>query len=76
MVSSTIIICNLTVATGRGRRVFLKIVFRGPKAMEELAAYGPNLIVGIIGGGVEEDGSDRVARWAVARIKLPNALLR
>ena len=56
------IICNLTVATGRGRPVFLKIVFRGPKAMEELAAYGPNLIVGIIGGCVEEAGSDRVAR--------------
>ena len=37
--------------TERGRPVFLKIVYRGPKAMEELAAYDPNLIVGILGGG-------------------------
>ena len=56
------IICNLTGATERARPVFLKIVCRGPKAMEELAAYDPNLIVGIIGGCVEEAGSDRVAR--------------
>ena len=55
-------ICNLTGATERGRPVFLKIVCRAPKAMEELAAYDPNLIVGIIGGGGEEDGSERVAR--------------
>ncbi len=33
-----------------GRPVFLKIVYHGPKAMEELAQYGPNLVVGILGG--------------------------
>jgi hypothetical protein len=33
-----------------GRPVFLKIVYHGPKAMEELAQYDPNLIVGILGG--------------------------
>ena len=45
------IIRSLAGVTGRGRPVFLKIVYRGPKAMEELAAYDPNVIVGILGGG-------------------------
>ncbi len=45
------IIRSLAGVTGRGRPVFLKIVYRGPKAMEELAAYDPNLVVGILGGG-------------------------
>ena len=45
------IIRSLAGVTGRGRPVFLKIVYRGPQAMEELAAYDPNLIVGILGGG-------------------------
>src|SRR5881394_4157051 len=34
-----------------GRPKFLKIVYHGPKAMEELAQYDPNLVVGILGGG-------------------------
>jgi hypothetical protein len=34
-----------------GRPVFLKIVYHGPRAMEELVAYDPHLIVGILGGG-------------------------
>src|SRR5215469_13068694 len=34
-----------------GRPLFLKIVYHGPKAMEELAQYDPKLIVGILGGG-------------------------
>lgn len=33
-----------------GRPEFLKIVYHGPKAMEELAQYDPNLVVGILGG--------------------------
>ena len=33
-----------------GRPLFLKIVYHGPKAMEELAQYDPNLVVGILGG--------------------------
>ena len=33
-----------------GRPAFLKIVYHGPKAMEELAQYDPNLVVGILGG--------------------------
>lgn len=33
-----------------GRPIFLKIVYHGPKAMEELAQYDPNLVVGFLGG--------------------------
>ena len=33
-----------------GRPLFLKIVYHGPKAMEELVRYDPHLIVGILGG--------------------------
>lgn len=33
-----------------GRPVFLKIVYHGAKAMEELSQYDPNLVVGILGG--------------------------
>jgi len=33
------------------RPQFLKIPFNGPAAMEELAAYDPSLIVGVLGGG-------------------------
>jgi len=33
-----------------GRPVFLKIVYHGPKAMEELVRYDPHLIVGVLGG--------------------------
>ncbi len=34
-----------------GRPQFLKVVYHGPKAMEELVAYDPHLVVGILGGG-------------------------
>lgn len=33
------------------RPQFLKIPFNGPAALEELAAYDPSLIVGVLGGG-------------------------
>src|SRR3954468_3742755 len=33
-----------------GRPLFLKIVYHGPRAMEELAQYDPNMVVGILGG--------------------------
>lgn len=36
--------------TSAGRPLFLKIVYHGPKAMEELVRYDPHLIVGILGG--------------------------
>lgn len=33
-----------------GRPLFLKVVYHGPRAMEELVAYDPHLVVGILGG--------------------------
>src|SRR5437868_5160488 len=33
-----------------GRPLFLKIVYHGPLAMEELAQYDPNMVVGVLGG--------------------------
>jgi len=44
------IIRALAGVTSAGRPLFLKIVYHGPKAMEELAQYDPNLVVGILGG--------------------------
>ena len=32
------------------RPQFLKIAYNGPKALEELVAYDPSIIVGILGG--------------------------
>src|SRR3954451_1088053 len=33
-----------------GRPLFLKIVYHGPKALEELVRYDPGLVVGVLGG--------------------------
>jgi hypothetical protein len=42
---------TLAGVAAAGRPVFLKIVYHGPRAMEELVAYDPHLVVGILGGG-------------------------
>ncbi len=34
----------------KGRPLFLKMVYHGPQAMEELVRYDPHLVVGILGG--------------------------
>jgi hypothetical protein len=44
------IIRTLAGVPESGRPVFLKIVYHGPRAMEELAQYDPKLVVGILGG--------------------------
>jgi len=36
--------------TSAGRPLFLKMVYHGPKAMEDLVHYDPHLVVGILGG--------------------------
>ncbi|MBD3266375.1 hypothetical protein GF373_06865, partial [bacterium] len=41
---------TLAGVTERGRPLFLKIVYHGPKAMEELVNYDNDLIIGILGG--------------------------
>src|SRR6202007_2974335 len=40
----------LAGVTDKGRPLFLKVVYHGPKAMEELVHYDPHLVVGILGG--------------------------
>ncbi len=40
----------LAGVAGPGRPQFLKIVYHGPKALEELVTYDPHLVVGILGG--------------------------
>src|SRR6516165_11459756 len=44
------IIRSLAGVTKRGRPIFLKIAYNGPKALSELVSYDPQLIVGILGG--------------------------
>jgi hypothetical protein len=41
---------TLAGVTNTGRPLFLKTVYNGPAAMEELVAYDPHLIVGVLGG--------------------------
>jgi hypothetical protein len=45
-----VIVRTLGGVTSRGRPEFLKMVYHGPKAMEELVRYDPHLVVGILGG--------------------------
>jgi hypothetical protein len=45
------ILRSLAGVTEAGRPIFLKIVYHGPRAMEELAQYDPNMVVGVMGGG-------------------------
>ncbi len=42
---------TLAGVTEKGRPIFLKMVYHGPAAMEELVHYDPHLVVGILGGG-------------------------
>lgn len=41
---------SLAGVTKAGRPLFLKMVYHGPKAMEELHRYDPNLVIGVLGG--------------------------
>ncbi|MFO0947167.1 MAG: hypothetical protein U1D30_14690 [Planctomycetota bacterium] len=41
---------SLAGVVGAGRPLFLKMVYHGPQAMEELFRYDPSLVIGILGG--------------------------
>ena len=41
---------TLAGVVGKGRPIFLKVVYHGPAAMEQLVSYDSSLIVGILGG--------------------------
>ena len=45
-----LIVRTLAGVPRSGRPVFLKIAYHGPRAMEELVAYDPTLVVGVLGG--------------------------
>lgn len=45
-----VIVRTLGGVTSAGRPLFLKMVYHGPRAMEELVRYDPHLVVGILGG--------------------------
>lgn len=45
------IIRALAGVTEKGRPIFLKIPYNGPGPLEELVAYDPHIVVGILGGG-------------------------
>jgi hypothetical protein len=40
----------LAGVAGPGRPLFLKMVYHGPRAMEELFRYDPHLVIGVLGG--------------------------
>ncbi|MBI3407894.1 MAG: hypothetical protein HY040_06005 [Planctomycetes bacterium] len=44
------IVRALAGVTSKGRPLFLKMVYHGPQALEELVHYDPHLVVGILGG--------------------------
>ena len=44
------IVRTLAGVAGKARPLFLKVVYHGPAAMEQLAGYDSRLIVGILGG--------------------------
>jgi hypothetical protein len=44
------ILRSLAGVPAAGRPLFLKIVYHGPRALEELVQYDPNMVVGILGG--------------------------
>ena len=73
---------TLAGVTSRGRPIFLKIPYPGPKALEELVAYDPHLVVGILGGSsgttrdafqLIHDAQKHGARLALFGRKINNA---
>jgi hypothetical protein len=76
------ILRNLAAVTETGRPLFLKIVYHGPRALEELVQYDPNLVVGILGGSAGttydafkliHDAQQHGARVALFGRKINNA---
>jgi hypothetical protein len=49
-INDSILRC-LAGVTKPDRPQFLKVVYNGPRALEELASFDPSLVVGVLGGG-------------------------
>ena len=71
---SDAIVRTLAGVTSAGRPLFLKIPYPGPRALEELVAYDPHLVVGVLGGsaGTTRDAFQLIhdARKHGARVAL------
>src|SRR5215212_10304522 len=76
-----LIVRTLAGVPAAGRPVFLKIAYHGPRAMEELVAYDPGLVPGILGGSsgttydafkLLEDAKKHGARAALFGRKINN----
>jgi hypothetical protein len=76
-----LIVRTLAGVPSSARPVFLKIAYHGPRAMEELVAYDPSLIPGILGGSsgttydachLLEDAKKHGARAALFGRKINN----
>lgn len=77
-----LIVRTLAGVPQSGRPIFLKIVYHGPRAMEDLVAYDPHLVPGILGGGsgttydafkLLEDARQHGARVALYGRKINNS---
>jgi hypothetical protein len=77
-----LIVRTLAGVPSSGRPVFLKIAYHGPRAMEELVAYDPSLVPGILGGSsgtthdafkLLEDAKRHGARAALFGRKINNS---
>lgn len=73
---------TLAGVTSTSRPIFLKIPYPGPKALEQLVAYDPHLVVGILGGAsgttrdafqLIHDAQQHGARLALFGRKINNA---
>jgi hypothetical protein len=77
-----LIVRTLAGVPSSGRPLFLKIAYHGPRAMEDLVAYDPTLIPGILGGSsgtthdaflLLEDAKKHGARAALFGRKINNS---
>ncbi len=72
--TNDMIVRALAGVAGKARPLFLKVVYHGPAAMEQLAGYDSRLIVGILGGaaGTTRDAFHQLweARKYGARVAL------
>jgi hypothetical protein len=73
---------TLAGVPSHSRPIFLKMVYHGPAAMEELVAYDPHLVVGVLGGAsgttndafkLLEDAKKHGARAALFGRKINNS---
>src|SRR6185437_5630934 len=77
-----LIVRTLAGVPNSGRPIFFKIAYHGPRAMEELVAYDPTLVVGVLGGSsgttydafkLLEDAKQYGARAALFGRKINNS---